>query len=257
MSSPSPITSVPSVPLSRGPSGQWSVWGAIAFVAFVVGAAMLAAAGFQTGYESWRSELDPRDLRHVSSPTDPAFLMSVQIAGQLLQLALIWVLTGFWHNDRSAALGLAAVRLSGRQWLGAVFLLFVVKIVATMIAAGLAPSDPRHDLETFVELVRSPDAWLVFLAAVVLAALTEELLFRGVLSRTFEATRLGFWGGAPLASAAFALLHQQYGSGGQLVIFAVGMTLAWIRARSGSVWPAVVCHAINNALALLAMRAVG
>lgn len=226
-------------------------------MAFVVGAAMLAALAFQAGYESWRSELDPRDLRHVASPTDPSVLMSVQIGGQLVQLALIWVLAGYWHNDRSAALGLAPVGLSAKQWLGSVFLLLGVKIVATMLAAGLVPSDPRRDLDSFVQLVRSPDAWLVFLAAVVLAGLTEELLFRGVLSRTLEATRLGFWAGASLASAAFAMLHQQYGSGGQLVIFAVGMTLAWIRARYASVWPAVVCHSINNALALLAMRAVG
>jgi membrane protease YdiL (CAAX protease family) len=104
--------------------------------------------------------------------------------------------------------------------------------------------------------MRSPDAWFLILVAVVFAGLTEELLFRGVLSRTLEGTRLGFWGGAALASAAFAMLHMQYGLGGQLVIFAVGMTLAWIRAWSGSVWPAVVCHALNNALAFLALRAV-
>lgn len=256
MSASDPITSVPSVPLRKILSGQWTVAGAIVFVAFIIGAAMVVALLIQSGYEGWRSDLDPRQLRRYPSASDPSFLMVVQVIGQLMQLALIWWLAGIWHRDRYAALGLAPARLSAKQWGSAILLLFGVKIAATMIAAALAPSDPRRDLEAFGDLVRSPDAWLVFLAAVVLAGLTEELLFRGVLSRTLEATPLGFWGGASLASAAFAMLHQQYGSGGQLVIFAVGMTLAWIRARSGSVWPAVVCHAVNNALALLAMRAV-
>jgi membrane protease YdiL (CAAX protease family) len=257
MTTSNPITSVPSVPMSSGVPGRWSVAGAIAFVAIVMGTAMLTAFGIQIGYESWRSGLMPDEVQHLPAPGDPVFLMSVQLAGQLVQLALIWGLSGLWHRDRSAALGIAPVRLSAGQWTGAIVLLFAVKLVATMVAAGLTPADPKRELGPFVELVRSPDAWLVFLAAVVLAGLTEELLFRGVLSRTLEATRLGFWGGAALASAAFALLHMQYGSGGQLVIFAVGMTLAWIRAWSGSVWPAVVCHALNNALALLAMRAAG
>jgi membrane protease YdiL (CAAX protease family) len=243
--------------MSSGRAGQWSVAGAIAFVAFVIGAALLMAYAIQSGYEEWRSELPPGQLQRLPAPTNPGFLMSVQLAGQLVQLALIWVLAGIWHKDRLAALGLTPVRLSLKQWVGAVVLLFGVKLLATMVAAGLTPSDPKRELGLFVDLVRSTNAWLVFLAAVVLAGLTEELLFRGVLSRTLEATRLGFWGGAALASAAFAMLHQQYGSGGQLVIFAVGMTLAWIRAWSGSVWPAIVCHAINNALALLALRAVG
>jgi membrane protease YdiL (CAAX protease family) len=49
----------------------------------------------------------------------------------------------------------------------------------------------------------------------------------------------------------------QYGPAGQFVIFAVGMTLAWIRSWSRSLWPAVVCHSLNNAIALLAMKAIG
>ena len=61
---------------------------------------------------------------------------------------------------------------------------------------------------------------------------------------------------AALSSAAFAALHMQYGIGGQFVIFAIGLTLSWIRMRSGSLWPAIVCHALNNAVALVAMKAI-
>ena len=253
-----PTTSVPSVPLGSGggPGGQWTVPGAVGFVALVMASAMLAAFLVQTAYEVWLSSLDPATAEGLPGGTDPIFLIGVQLAGQTLQLVLIWWLAGLWHADRSAALGLAPARLTAGQWLGMVALLFLVKMLATAVATTIAPPQVHRELGPFVDLVKSPNAWLLFLAAVVFAGLTEELLFRGVLSRTLEATRLGFWGGAALASAGFALLHMQYGPGGQLVIFAVGMTLAWIRARSRSLWPAVFCHAVNNAVALLAMKAI-
>jgi membrane protease YdiL (CAAX protease family) len=253
-----PTTSVPSVPIGGGQGGGgWSVPGAVSFVAFVMGAAMAAASVVQIAYEAWHSSLDPAMAEGFLGARDPLFLVSVQLAGQILQLVLIWWLAGVWHSDRSAALGLAPARLTPAQWVGIVSLLFLVKILATAVATQIAPPQVHRELGPFVEIVRSPNAWLLFLATVVLAGLTEELLFRGVLSRTLEGTRLGFWVGAGLASAGFALLHMQYGPAGQLVIFAVGMTLAWIRAWSRSLWPAVVCHSLNNAVALFAMKALG
>jgi membrane protease YdiL (CAAX protease family) len=250
-----PSTSVPSIPYSDG-DGRWSVLGAAAFVAAVMGSAMLAAFAVQTGYEIWLARADPNRIAEWPSPTAPGFLITVQLAAQALELLLIWWLVGLWHKDRSAALGLAPVRLSASQWIGAIALLFAVKLVATAVALGIAPSNMSRELGPFVTLTREPAAWLLFLVAVVMAGLIEELLFRGVLSRTLEGTRLGFWGGATIASAAFALLHLQYGTGGQIVVFAIGMTLAWIRSRSGSVWPSIVCHSVNNAAALFAMRAI-
>ncbi|MGE0766180.1 MAG: lysostaphin resistance A-like protein [Hyphomicrobiaceae bacterium] len=257
MPTESPSTSVPSVPLGGGTrSGDWSVAGAAAFVTAVMGSAMLAAFVLQTGYGLWLTRVGPSIAADWPAPTEPAFLVSVQLGAQGVELLLIWGLTGVWHQDRSAALGLAVPRFTLGQWIGSVALLFVVKALVTMVALGIGPTDFNREFGPFVALARSPQAWLLFLTAVVLAGLIEELLFRGVLSRTLEATRLGFWGGAAIASAAFAMLHLQYGFGGQLVIFAIGMTLAWIRARSGSLWPSIVCHSINNAVALFAMRAI-
>lgn len=257
MQTQNPATSVPSVPLRGGPrAGEWSVPGAVAFVVVVMGAAMLAAFVVQVGYEAWLTGSDPRIMSGWPAASDPAFLISVQLMGQMLQLLLIWWLTGIWHADRSAALGLAPPGLTLGQWVGAVVLLFAVKAVVTIVALGIGPTDFNHEIGPVVEMVRRPTVWPLFLAAVVLAGLTEELLFRGVLSRTLERTWLGFWAGAAVASAGFAFLHLQYGASGRLVIFAIGMTLAWIRSRSGSLWPAIVCHSINNAAAVFAMRAV-
>jgi membrane protease YdiL (CAAX protease family) len=249
-----PMTSVPSIPLGGLARGVWTAGGAIGFVVLVMGSTMLATTVAQLAYGAWLDTLDPIDASDFPTANGPLVVMSLQLAAQLLQLAMIWWLAGLWHSDRRAALGIVPVRLDLSDWAGFIVLLLVVKTVATMIAAGLAPSAAEPETAPYLKLAVMPGVWLLFLVVVTLAGLTEELLFRGVLSRTLETTRLGFWIGAGLASAAFAAMHLQYGVRGQIVIFAVGMTLAWIRARSGSLWPAVVCHAVNNVLALAAMR---
>ncbi len=252
---PPSVSSVPLIPLSRGLDGRWTVPGAIAFVVFVMGSVALAGLAAQQGYVTWRGDEAGAGEQLPAAEARTLFLV-LQLGGQVLELVLIGLLAAYWHADPRAALNLAPVRLAPRQWLSAIGLLFGVKIAATMIASGIAPSNPRDELAPFIELVRTPSGWLMFMAVVVLAGATEELLFRGVLSRTLETTRLGFWGGAALSSAAFAALHMQYGIGGQFVIFAIGLTLSWIRMRSGSLWPAIVCHALNNAVALVAMKAI-
>ncbi|MBS0243344.1 MAG: CPBP family intramembrane metalloprotease [Proteobacteria bacterium] len=248
-------TSVPPVAL-QSEEGRWSVIGAVLFVATVMGAAVVATFGMQLAYKAWRATLAPEVAIGWPAADDPALLISLQVIAQLLELVLIWWLVGIWHKDRRAALNLAPAHLKPHHWIGIILLLFAAKLVATVISSGLVPTDTGSELGPFMELARSPKAWLIFMAAVVLAGPVEELLFRGVLSRTLEGTWLGFWGGAALASAAFAMLHVQYGVGGQIVIFAVGLTLAWIRSWSGSLWPAIVAHAFNNAAALLVMRAI-
>lgn len=83
----------------------------------------------------------------------------------------------------------------------------------------------------------------------------EEFLFRGVLlSALLRHLRAGW---AALASAAlFALvhlpdLHWQWYALPNLAL--LGVALAWLRLRSGSLWPAVIAHGCNNLLAMLAM----
>jgi len=57
------------------------------------------------------------------------------------------------------------------------------------------------------------------------------------------------WAGIFLTSALFASLHflDVYNVPG---IFLMGLVLAWLCRRTGSVLPAIVAHAINNGTAL-------
>lgn len=100
----------------------------------------------------------------------------------------------------------------------------------------------------------TPPAWRIVLVLVVVGVgpLVEELLFRGVLlSALWQRWRSG-WAVA-LSSLAFALVHLP---GLQWQWFALpdlwllALALAWLRLRSGSIWPGVLAHGANNLLAV-------
>lgn len=82
-----------------------------------------------------------------------------------------------------------------------------------------------------------------------IAALSEELLFRGVIQKVLiEFTRnkhLGVWLGAILFSA----IHMQFY--GFLPRMLMGAYLGYLFLWSGSLWPGVFAHFINNGMAVL------
>lgn len=255
--------SVPEIPPTASApepaAAGWTVRTAILFTLVVVGGAY--ALGFAIAYAvvgvrfGIGAVLDP-SLPLWQGGAAVRFSAATLLGIELIQLGLAFALAGWSGRDRTTALQLAWPRLGILQWVGFLLLLFIVKMVATMVVAAFSPTSARDDLQPFQELFGEPLTRALFLATVVLAGLTEEIIFRGVLSRTLEESRLGFWGGALLANAVFASVHMQYGLGGQLVVFAIGMSLSWMRAASGSIWPGALCHAANNAVAFAAMRAM-
>ncbi len=86
-----------------------------------------------------------------------------------------------------------------------------------------------------------------------LGPLVEELLFRGMLlSALMRRLRVGW--AVLISSLVFVLIHLP---GLQLQWYALpdllllALAVSWIRLQSGSIWPAVLTHGINNALAVL------
>ena len=93
---------------------------------------------------------------------------------------------------------------------------------------------------------------LTFQALALVTPISEEVLFRGFVLRGLL-DRMGV-GPAVVASAlVFAALHLDAGT--IIPIFATGLALGWLYAKTGSLWPCIVAHAGQNALALLVVRA--
>ena len=90
---------------------------------------------------------------------------------------------------------------------------------------------------------------LLWLSAVVVAPVTEELFFRGFLHRGWAPSWLGVSGTIVVTAALWAVLHQQYNILGILFIFVAGLIFGWMRQRSGSTLLPMILHTVNNLLA--------
>ena len=116
-----------------------------------------------------------------------------------------------------------------------------------------------NQLEQFrFVLQEGPLALVVFLlAAAVMAPFVEELFFRGFLFGVY-CRRQPVWLAYLVSSVLFTILHLepnrmtvQQMAGLSMGIFLLALLLAWLYHYTGSLYPGMVAHAVNNATAAL------
>jgi membrane protease YdiL (CAAX protease family) len=101
--------------------------------------------------------------------------------------------------------------------------------------------------------IRSIPLWqylLISFAAAVLAPIAEEIYFRGYVFRAYLDQK-GPVQAYVFSSLLFALVHLNLPA--LLPIFVVGLFLAFLYHRTGSVFPGIVAHAFNNAVAFVVL----
>jgi CAAX protease family protein len=125
-------------------------------------------------------------------------------------------------------------------------MLLIVLTVAHLAghSVGLPPLD-----HPFPHLVGLEGAlWVVLIG--LLVPLREELLFRGFLLPALAQTRLGYWGAALVVAGAWAALHESLLA--LVPVLLIGMLLAWLLWRTGSLRVPIICHTAQNLLVVLA-----
>ncbi len=86
------------------------------------------------------------------------------------------------------------------------------------------------------------------IAIAVIPAICEEVLFRGYILRSFEKS----WGiiiAILVSGLFFGLFHLQ--AGNLIPLSTLGVVLAIMTWLSGSIWPAIFAHFINNGMAVI------
>jgi len=198
--------------------------------------------------------------------------VSVAAQGALLALKQVGVDPGHPGAQACASLATFAVvvaygiRRSGTGWrevlpLGPVPLALLAPMAVAVLGVGILLSEADNLLRT----VLPPPAWLERMFAelaggrrslwgsiallVVAAPLTEEALFRGVILRGFLG-RYAVRRAIVVSALLFAVFHlnpwQFLGAA------TAGVLFAWWRAATGSLVPGLVCHALNNAMPIVA-----
>lgn len=170
----------------------------------------------------------------------------------ILTLIAARLFGGSWQST----LALLPARGGWTTYAGGFGVLVAVVMAYSVFSYLMAPDSMLSDLGPFIGMVRSDLVALLALVAVVGAPLSEELLFRGFLLSALAKTRLGFFWGALITTAAWAALHFNYSLLGLGAVFVTGLTLSWLLWRTGSLWVPIFCHALYNGLVLCVVVAV-
>jgi membrane protease YdiL (CAAX protease family) len=243
---------------ARGPSSPAPVSASrcsavLLAVATIVGAAHLASSALVKALPLWTGAVDPAVIA-----------MSAPMLIGVYQLAFLALVVRWFDQDRATFLALVRPSLKLWQWAAIIIGVYALKAIASMVLLSLfakggiggsagAGKSAVDSLAPFAAVMKS-NAWPLLLIGGVLAAIVEEMIYRGFLSRTLEGSRLGFWSGALLASVVWAGLHVYYPLGLQAVLVILGLALSWLRRRTGSIYPGMAWHIVNNVVALAAMR---
>jgi membrane protease YdiL (CAAX protease family) len=125
-------------------------------------------------------------------------------------------------------------------------------LIATAVSQFLFSrfkTPPHPVLFQFVTMSSPLDQALLLLQTAVVAAITEEIMFRGVLYPALRA-RWGVTKAIVLSAAVFALAHPTL-PGGFLPLWLLGVSFAIVYERRGSLWPGILMHALNNGTLIL------
>jgi membrane protease YdiL (CAAX protease family) len=135
-------------------------------------------------------------------------------------------------------------------------LLLLLAQSATIVLARLAVPALRDvpvDNSSFLRDQGPLALVLLAVAAVLVAPVLEELLFRGVVLRGLM-LRTGFWPAAVASSVCFGALHATaVGLDGLPIVLATGvfgLGLCVLTRRTGRLGPAIGVHSLRNALAV-------
>jgi len=254
-------TPPPATPPPRAP-GLWMAlgWIALYFALQAVGSGVLAVLlAIASGHlHSWRELADLGDsVRSTLQQPGMQALLVMLVMGFAATTILLLVRRRWprlWTLARPPGFGFVRP-VRARFLLLALAIGLIAPVAGAWLTQWLAHGHPvTQNIQQLGE--NTPLGWRIPLVLMVvsLGPLVEELLFRGVLLSALRQR----WGNAlavSLSSLAFALAHlpgldwQVYALPALLLLAVV---LAWLRLRSGSIWPSVLAHGANNLLAVAA-----
>lgn len=234
---------------------RWAAVGALAVYALggvtsilcvggLLGAIVLIARGGLEGAMASPEELITGDV------------MAVTFFGGFGAFCVLGVVLTFalgWRPLHALALRAASWPLLGLALLGGLIVGFLPGFIAQQLMEAFPNLADEGSLDLISGLLTEGTALeqaLVVLTITIGAPFLEEFCFRGLMWNATERIFPGHAGQASafvLTSLAFLLAHADPVQSPALIPTA--FFLGWLRWRSGSIWPGVLAHFVNNTLA--------
>lgn len=127
-----------------------------------------------------------------------------------------------------------------------------VVVLAGLLISFLYDMLVTSDESVTLEFTETGLGWaIIALLALVVAPVAEETFFRGFLFSGIG-NRYGYGWGAVISALLFSLAHILQ-PGAFLPIFLLGLLLAWLYVKTGSIWACIFTHFAYNSIALIFM----
>lgn len=171
-------------------------------------------------------------------------------------LMVLAVGLAMWREQSpSSSIGLSSFKL---KYLGiAVLFLFGSNIVLLGLQQLLnqVGLEIHNNVNQIVEQASEMVWW--WLAISITAAVCEEVVFRGyVLTRLKLVLKTGWAVPIIFATVSFASGHLYQGTGGFILILIYGLMFCWLYVRTGSIWPGMLAHFIQDYSAIFLYKYV-
>ena len=244
VSVPAPLPAPAEQPAPPRPWGFWATlgWGVLASLT-----SLMATVGFMVVWMATHG-MEAPNLKDGSFITYASLIATL---APLIVLVVAIKVRGWRLGDY---LALSAPRLRDILIGIGSFALLILAFEAVALIFGLDDGSASTN-ETYRSAQVAGVLPLLWLSVVIVAPVGEELLFRGFLHRGWAASRLGVPATVFITAVLWALLHQQYNWLGIAVIFCMGLTLGWLRQRTGSTMLTIVLHALNNLFTMILITA--
>jgi membrane protease YdiL (CAAX protease family) len=233
-----PLPDPPEMPAGADPFPRWPVWfGAAGYVvgvgAGVVTALLLLPA---LAITTWGFNVDTDD----SLPVLELIATFAQDMGWVIAAV---VLAGLVCRPRAWHFGFTRPRLGPAVGWSLVAILSYVAL--TLVYTLILQPDSGDPIETGDRYGTLIGTCVII---VIVAPIAEEIFFRGFLYRILRG-RMGLWPALVIDGALFGAIHLT--SGGPLAVALIaplGFLLCLIYERSGSLYPCIALHALNNCI---------
>jgi membrane protease YdiL (CAAX protease family) len=225
-------------PRPESPSWKpWMAWAALvaAFGGALMGALIIGVIGSAAG----SSFSDP----------SPAVSISATIVQDLCFIGAALLFANLSGRPRPEQFGLRPTPFwPAVGWIAVAFAAFYVFTLVWVAILGVSPDDTKLPDELGVKDSTYALLAVAFLVAVV-APMAEEFFFRGFFFGAMRNWR-GPWPAAVITGLVFGGIHVGSAEAAFLLPLAFfGFSLCLLRERTGSLYPGIALHCMNNSLA--------
>jgi len=210
------------------------------------------------------SPSEPRTPRlyHAFEPLAAGAIVAVSIATFYLVAAVVVPGNGFIIAQVLLAAIPVIAATSRRQGLGVLGIapargVYVVAAVLVGVSMWYLNwrvvnwIEPPGDTKALDDATRRTSLGAALVMLAIVPPICEEILFRGVLARSL-ASRLSVTAAASITAVVFSAYHLSLVQA--MPTFALGLVLSLLAIRADSIVPAVITHALNNAIAVIIAR---